>query len=106
MSGFSLETKEWDKYPVTELQSVKDENGYYLINKKLKVSPVHSILVNGVMKTTPEIKLGYNIIDNHKITKVTSIQFVDKKADRHNIVLGKNEDVVYFVNDVLIYNGW
>ena len=70
---------------------------------KIKVGPVHGILVNGVMKTAPEIKLGYNIIDNHNIT---SIHFIDKKADRHNIVLGMNEDVVYFVSDVLIYNGW
>ncbi len=104
--GFNLETKKWNKYHVTELQGGKDKKGYFLINKKLKVSPVHRIYVNGKRKTSSEIKLNDIIINGHKETKVTSIQFIDKKADRHNIVLGKNKNILYFVNDVLVYNGW
>lgn len=103
--GFNLKTKKWGKYPVTELQKGK-KKGYYVINKKLKVSPVHQIFVNGKRKTAPEIKLNDTILNGNKKTRVTSIEYVDKKADRYNIVLGRNKDVLFVVNDVLVFNGW
>lgn len=103
--GFNLKTKKWDKYSVTELQKGK-KKGYYVINKKLKVSPVHQIYVNGERKTAPEIRLNDSILNGHKKTRVTSIEYVDKKADRHNIVLGRNKDVLFLVNDIFVFNGW
>ena len=104
--GFNSKTKKFGEYPVTEKQIVKGKKGFFVVNKKLKVSPVHQILVNGKRKTAPEIKLNDTILNGHKKTRVTSIQFFDKKADRYNIVLGRNKNIVYMVNDIFVFNGW
>ena len=67
---------------------------------------MHQIYVNGGRKTAPEIKLNDRILNGHKKTRVTSIEYVNKKAYRHNIVLGRNKNVLFMVNDILVFNGW
>ncbi|MBN2454180.1 Hint domain-containing protein [Candidatus Woesearchaeota archaeon] len=104
--GLSKKTRKWGKYKVSEIQAVKGKKGYFIINKKLRVSPVHQIYVNGGAKTAPEIRLNDTIINGHKKKKVTSIELIEEKADRHNIVLGRDKDAMFMVDDVLVCNGW
>ncbi|HIH91964.1 TPA: hypothetical protein HA281_04115 [Candidatus Woesearchaeota archaeon] len=106
VKGFDIRNRKWKTCPVTERQIKKNALGFYLINKKMKVSPVHKIYVNGRGKTPTEITLGDTLSDGRKRVRVTSIELVKKRADRHNIVIGRNAEVAYLADGTLVMNGW
>lgn len=103
---WNTKTRGWTTLPVTEVQAYKNKFGYYAINKKLKVSPFHRLFVNKISKRAPELTLGDTLSNGRKSIRTTSIELVQKKADRHNIVLGRNADVAYLVDGFLVLNGW
>jgi hypothetical protein len=103
---YNLENSTWGKHSVTEIQVVRNQTGYYIINHKLKISPVHQIFVNGGRKTASQLLINDIIVNGNEITRVTSIEFVQKAADRYNIVLGHNNNLLYTVNGILVFNGW
>lgn len=106
VKGWDMAKRQWKIFAVTEVQVHKKKLGYYTINKKLKVSPFHRLFVNGEAKRAPELTLGDALSDGRKSIRTTSIELMQKKADRYNIVLGWNENVAYLVNGFLVYNGW
>ena len=40
------------------------------------------------------------------VVPVTDVTYVAGRADRHNIVLGRNKPLPYPVVGVLVFNGW
>ena len=37
---------------------------------------------------------------------VTSVRYIEEKADRHNIVLGRNPRLLHAVEGLMVWNGW
>ncbi len=107
VKAFDLDTQQWKEVPVTEVQSFRKSSSHFLINNKLRVSPYHYLFVNGAWKTAPQLSVNDALANENKENiPVVSIQTIDQKADKHNIVLGRNRRLLYSVDGVMVWNGW
>lgn len=80
--------------------------GYYVVNERLRVSPVHQLAVNGSWKSAPQLQPGDWLTDiGAERVPVTSVRYVEEKADRYNLVLGRNPRLLYAVEGLMVWNG-
>lgn len=106
--SFNLDAGEWVDAEVSEAQAFRQAStGYYVMNERLRVSPVHQLAVNGSWKAAPELRLGDWLTDiGTARVPVTSVRYVEEKADRYNLVLGRNPRLLYAVEGLMVWNGW
>jgi Pretoxin HINT domain len=104
VKGFDLTTEKWASYPVTQVEVASRDRGYYLINKTLKITSEHRLVVDGSQKAAAELTLGARLTDGRRCVRVTSIELVKEKVEKYNIVLGVNHDLAYSVDGVLVKN--
>lgn len=108
VKAFDLELHEWIDAEVTEAQHFRQASaGYYVVNERLRASPVHQLAVNGSWKAAPELEPGDWLTDigAHRVP-VTSVRYEEEKADRYNLVLGRNPRLLYAVDGLMVWNGW
>lgn len=108
VKAFDLDARRWTDAEVTEAQAFKQASaGYYVVNERLRVSPVHQLAVNGAWKSAPELQPGDWLTDiGAARVPVTSVRYVEEKADRYNLVLGRNPRLIYAVEGLMVWNGW
>jgi intein/homing endonuclease len=104
VKGFDLRSEKWGSYPVTQIEVASRDRGYYLINKTLKVTSAHRLCVDGCPKAAAELTLGDRLSNGRRPIRVTSIELVKEKAEKYNLVLGKNSELAYSVDGVLVMN--
>ncbi|HEC82099.1 MAG TPA: hypothetical protein ENI42_06745, partial [Thermoplasmatales archaeon] len=76
---------------------------YLIINNRLKVTPEHSLYVNGNWKNAWAIKIGDNLYDiNGSKIPVCSIQKVYKKVPTYNLEIERYH--TYYANNILVHN--
>lgn len=108
VKAFDLDAREWTDAEVTEAQAFRRASmGYYVVNERLRVSPVHQLAVNGAWKAAPELQPGDWLTDiGANRVPVTSVRYVEEKVDRYNLVLGRNPRLLYAVDGLMVWNGW
>lgn len=100
-------TRRWGTYPVTDRQNNPGAKGYYVINDTMRVSPWHLLYCNDQAMRPGDIAAGAYMYDARlDRVEVKDARFVDAKADRHNIVLGRNRNLMYAVDGRLVCNCW
>ena len=83
------------------------QDGYYIVNKDLKVTPQHLFYGNGEWTRTSELKVGDNLLNpNGEPIPIESLQIVTTPATVFNLITEEPEN--YFVRmgkeDVLVHN--
>lgn len=82
------------------------DNGYILLNNKIKVTPNHRIFIgNGDWKRADELSVGNVLIDNNgERIEIDSILKIKTKPRVYNLSLNGKEHN-FFANGVLVHNG-
>ena len=108
VTAFDLDEQEWTNAEVTEAQAFRQASmGYYVVNERLRVSPVHQLAVNGSWKSASDLQPGDWLTDiGAARVPVTKVRYVEEKADRYNLVLGRNPRLLYAVEGLMVWNGW
>ncbi len=76
---------------------------YLIINKKLKVTPNHPLLVNGIWKQAGEIDQGDILIDkNNDPITVESIEKIENLSTVYNLEIENYH--TYYAEDILVHN--
>lgn len=108
VKAFDFDAGEWTDVEVTQAQAFRQAStGYYVVNERLRVSPAHQLAVNGRWKSAPQLRPGDWLTDiGASRVPVTSVRSVEEKADRYNLVLGRNPRLLYAVEELMVWNGW
>ncbi len=78
-------------------------DGYIVVNNKLRLTPNHTLFVNGSWKRVGEIEVGDVLtIQNGKPEKVASLSFVQEWGLVYNIELENYH--TYFANGIYVHN--
>lgn len=103
IKAFDLDERDWRSATIAEVQKFNEVNvGYFVVNERPGVSPYHQLFVNDGWKTAPQLEAGDMLTDEE--IAVTSLRYVNEKADHYNIVLGKNPKLLYSADGLLVYN--
>ncbi|MBI5242842.1 MAG: hypothetical protein HY922_04040 [Elusimicrobia bacterium] len=108
MSWDTQEQKLVARGVIAMTQRVEDAGeGYYVVNKDLKVTPVHKFYGNGEWKQVSELKVGDTLLDpDGQPVPITSMEYVDVQATVYNLITEDPQD--YYVrmgtSDVLVHN--
>ena len=107
VTAFDLTDGEWKQRQVTELQGGLKKRDYFVINETLIVSPNHWLWFNDRCVKPNEVEEGGYMYDAdlNKI-EIRSVRYVEETANRFNIILGKQDNLVYDVDGFLVYNSW
>lgn len=84
-----------------------EKEGYYVLNKDLRTTPMHLFYGNGDWKRTKDLKVGDNLLNpNGEPVPIQSIDYVTQQAKVYNLITEGPEN--YFVHmgnqDILAHN--
>ncbi len=84
--------------------SVDIEDGYLLINDKLRVTPDHLLFVNGAWRRADEVRLGDKLLgEDGRSVEVKSLSYHRQSLPVYNFKVDK--DFNYFAGGILAHNG-
>jgi hypothetical protein len=102
--SYNEQTKELETTKVTETTEHLTDN-YLIINKNLKVTSNHRMLINGKWQEIGQAKIGDSLIGSNSQSKpISSIENVNEEIKVYNIEVENNHN--YLVNDmdVVVHN--
>lgn len=76
---------------------------YYVVNDGLKITPTHTLLVNGEWKASQQMKVGDTLFNaDGEPTQITSIKEIVQNVDVYNLFTDEPND--FFAENYLVHN--
>ncbi|MEK7872506.1 MAG: Hint domain-containing homing endonuclease [Chloroflexota bacterium] len=76
---------------------------YYVVNDNLKITPTHTLLVNGAWKPSQEMKVGDTLFNaDGEPTQITSLKEIVQDVDVFNLFTDEPND--FFAENFLVHN--